>query len=117
LQAELVRYNISNVFVGTFLVVVEGQIMGKLTSGLLIGLMFTVAEKMQVIASFSILGDMVKQVAGDKAAVLTLVGPNGDANVFDPLPADAQKLTSAKLVFVNGLGLDSWIDRLTSASG
>lgn len=74
------------------------------------------ADKIHVIASFSILGDMVKQVAGDKAEVAVLVGPNGDAHTFEPLPSDAKKLTDAKLVLVNGLGLDPWMDRLISAS-
>jgi zinc/manganese transport system substrate-binding protein len=94
---------------------------GKFASALLFAFMFAVpaqaADKMEIIASFSILGDMVKQVAGDRAAVLTLVGPNGDAHTFDPLPSDAKKLTRAKLFFVNGLGLEPWVDRLTAASG
>jgi zinc/manganese transport system substrate-binding protein len=75
------------------------------------------ADKIHVIASFSILGDMVEQVAGDKADVAVLVGPNGDAHTFEPLPSDAKKFTHAKLVLVNGLGLDRWMDRLISASG
>jgi zinc/manganese transport system substrate-binding protein len=75
------------------------------------------AEKIQVVASFSILGDMVEQVAADKAEVLVLVGPNGDAHTYEPFPSDAKKLTSAKLVLVNGLGLDGWMDRLVAASG
>jgi zinc/manganese transport system substrate-binding protein len=75
------------------------------------------AERMQIIASFSILGDMVSQLAGDKADVTVLVGPNGDAHTFEPSPSDAKELTSSKLVFVNGLGLDSWMDRLAAASG
>jgi zinc/manganese transport system substrate-binding protein len=74
------------------------------------------ADKIHVIASFSILGDMVKQIAGDRAEVAVLVGPNGDAHTFEPLPSDAKKLTDAKLVLVNGLGLDPWMDRLISAS-
>ena len=48
------------------------------------------ADKIHVIASFSILGDMVKQVAGDRAELVVLVGPNGDAHIFDPLPSDAK---------------------------
>ena len=75
------------------------------------------ADKMRIVASFSILGDMARQVAGDDAEVVVLVGPNGDAHIFEPLPADAEKLAGAKLVLVNGLGLDNWIDRLVAASG
>jgi zinc/manganese transport system substrate-binding protein len=70
------------------------------------------AEPPRIVASFSILGDIVHQVAGDKAEVTTLVGPDGDAHTFEPTPADASKLAQADLVVVNGLGLESWMDRL-----
>jgi ABC-type Zn uptake system ZnuABC Zn-binding protein ZnuA len=70
-----------------------------------------------VVASFSILGDMVRQVAGPLAEVHTLVGPGGDAHVFEPRPADAQKLAQADLVVLNGLHLEGWLDRLIQASG
>ena len=75
------------------------------------------AEKIQVVASFSILGDMAAEIAGDKADILVLVGPNGDAHAFEPSPADAKKLSDSKLVLVNGLALDGWMDRLAKASG
>ena len=75
------------------------------------------ASKIPVVASFSILGDLVKEVGGDRVAVTTLVGPNGDAHVFQPAPADAKKVASAQIVFVNGLGFEGWIDRLVKASG
>lgn len=73
--------------------------------------------KIPVVATFSILGDFVRQVGGDRVSVSTLVGPNGDAHVFQPSPADAKKVAAAKLVFVNGLGFEGWIDRLVKASG
>lgn len=74
-------------------------------------------KKIPVVASFSILGDFVKEVGGDRVAVTTLVGPNGDAHVFQPAPADAKKVAAAQIVFVNGLGFEGWIDRLVKASG
>lgn len=74
-------------------------------------------KKIPVVASFSILGDFVKEVGGDRVSVTTLVGPNGDAHVFQPAPADAKKVASAQIVFVNGLGFEGWIDRLVKASG
>jgi len=73
--------------------------------------------KLPVVASFSILGDFAKEIGGDRVSVTTLVGPNGDAHVFQPAPADAKKLAAAKVVFVNGLGFEGWIDRLVKASG
>ncbi|MGH6803661.1 MAG: metal ABC transporter substrate-binding protein [Methyloceanibacter sp.] len=75
------------------------------------------ADKLKAVASFSILGDMVREVGGDRVDVVTLVGPNGDAHVFSPTPADAKTLAGAQLFFVNGLGFEGWIDRLEKSSG
>ncbi len=75
------------------------------------------ASKVKAVASFSILGDMVGQVGGDRVEVITLVGPNGDAHVFSPTPADAKALASADVFFVNGLGFEGWIERLKKSSG
>jgi zinc/manganese transport system substrate-binding protein len=74
-------------------------------------------KKVKVIASFSILGDMVKQVGGHRVEVTTLVGPNGDAHVYEPTPADAKAVSAADLVVVNGLGFEGWMDRLIRTSG
>lgn len=74
-------------------------------------------NKIKAVATFSILGDLVKNVGGDRVAVSTLVGPNGDAHVYAPSPADAKTLGDAKVVFVNGLGFEGWMDRLVKASG
>jgi zinc/manganese transport system substrate-binding protein len=74
------------------------------------------ADKIPVVASFSILGDFVTAVGGDRVAVKTLVGPNGDAHVYNPTPADAKAVAEAKLVFVNGLGFEGWMERLAKAA-
>jgi zinc/manganese transport system substrate-binding protein len=74
-------------------------------------------EKLTAVASFSILGDLVKSVAGDRWAVDTLVGPNSDAHTYSPSPADARKVAAARIVFVNGLGFEGWLDRLIQAAG
>jgi zinc/manganese transport system substrate-binding protein len=75
------------------------------------------AQPIPVVASFSILGDLVKNVGGNRITVSTLVGPDGDAHVFQPAPADAKKVAAAKVVFVNGLGFEGWMERLVKASG
>jgi zinc/manganese transport system substrate-binding protein len=75
------------------------------------------AKTLDVVASFSVLGEIVHEVAGDKAVVHTLVGPDGDAHSFEPTPNDAKTLGSADLVIVNGLGLEKWMERLIEASG
>ena len=74
-------------------------------------------DKLHVAATFSILGDVVKSIGGDRVDVTMLVGPNADAHVFSPSPADARKLAAAKLIVMNGLGYEGWIDRLVKASG
>jgi len=74
-------------------------------------------ERLNVVASFSILGDLVKNVGGERINVTTLVGPNGDAHVYSPSPADAKKIADAKLVIVNGLGFEGWLARLVKSSG
>ncbi len=73
--------------------------------------------KISAAATFSILGDLVQQVGGDRVDVVTLVGPDGDVHVYSPTPSDAKKLAAAKTVFVNGLGLEGWVTRLVRASG
>ena len=73
-------------------------------------------EKLAVVASFSILGDLVARVGGDRVTVTTLVGAGGDAHVYQPSPADAQAVAAARVVVVNGLGFDGWMDRLAEAA-
>ncbi|KQT82680.1 metal ABC transporter substrate-binding protein [Methylobacterium sp. Leaf465] len=87
---------------------------------LLLGLLGPVSAaetKLRAVATFSILADLVAQVGGDHVAVTSLVQPNADAHGYAPAPSDARTLADAKLVVVNGLGLEGWIDRLIKASG
>ena len=74
-------------------------------------------SRLNVVASFSILGDFVRNVGGDRVSVTTLVGPDGDVHVYTPAPADAKKVADAKLLVINGLGLEGWLPRLLQASG
>jgi len=74
-------------------------------------------DRIKVVATISILGDLVKEVGGDRVEVATLVGHDADAHVFSPTPADARKLSGAKAVVINGLGLEGWITRLLRSSG
>lgn len=85
--------------------------------GLTLPLRAQTTRPLQVVASFSILADMLREVAGDAAQVHSLVGANADAHVFEPTPADAQRLAQADLVVVNGLHFEGWIDRLVRSSG
>ncbi len=75
------------------------------------------ADKIKAVASFSVLGDMVKQVGGDRVEVIALVGPDGDAHVYEPTPADAKTLANANILFTNGLGFEGWMERLEKSSG
>jgi zinc/manganese transport system substrate-binding protein len=73
--------------------------------------------RVPVVATFSIAGDWAKRVGGDRVEVTTLVGPDGDAHVYEPTPADAVALAHARVVVENGLGFESWLDDLYAASG
>ncbi len=75
------------------------------------------ADELNVVASFSILGDMVEQVVGDHATVTTIVGPDADAHVYQPSVEDAKAVAQADVIFVNGLGFETWSDTLIAESG
>lgn len=75
------------------------------------------SSRLPVVATFSILADFARNVGEERIEVDALVGPNGDAHVYQPSPADAKRLGAARLILVNGLGLEGWIDRLIKASG
>jgi zinc/manganese transport system substrate-binding protein len=75
------------------------------------------ADKLKAVASFTILADFVREIGGERVEVASLVGPDADAHSFQPSPADARRIKEARLVVVNGLGFEGWIDRLLRASG
>lgn len=75
------------------------------------------AKPIEAVASFTVLADMVQNVGGDHVHVTSLIGPNGDPHAYEPTPNDAQALKRADLVFVSGLHLEGWLDRLIKASG
>ena len=74
-------------------------------------------DRIKIVASFSILGNMVEQVVGDHADVTTIVGPDADAHVYQPSAADARAVANADIIFVNGLGFETWSDTLIVESG
>jgi zinc/manganese transport system substrate-binding protein len=74
------------------------------------------ADKLKVVASFSIIGDFARNVGGDRIELTTLVGPNGDAHVFEPRPTDAVAMANADVVLVNGLQFEGFLARLVNAS-
>ena len=75
------------------------------------------AGPLRVVATFSILADLTRQVGGDTISVDALVGPDGDVHVYEPRPRDLRTLLAADLLVRNGLGLEGWMDRLTEAAG
>lgn len=89
-------------------------------SAALLGLVFAGlvhAKPIEAVASFTVLADMVHQVGGDQVHVSSLVGKNGDPHTYEPTPDAARALKNADVVFVNGLNLEGWMDRLIQASG
>jgi zinc/manganese transport system substrate-binding protein len=75
------------------------------------------AAEIEVVTSFSILGDLVREVGGERVAVHAIVGPDQSAHVYEPRPSDARRVGRARLVVVNGLGFDDWLPRLARSSG
>lgn len=74
-------------------------------------------DPLPVVASFSILGDMVREIGGERVTVTTIVGRNSDVHSFEPTPGDAKALQQAKALVLNGLGFEAWLPRLVEASG
>jgi zinc/manganese transport system substrate-binding protein len=91
--------------------------LGLIGAALIIAPGLARAETAKAVASFSILADLVRQVGGDRVEVASLVGPDADAHAFSPSPADANRIASANIIVVNGLGFEGWMDRLVKASG
>jgi zinc/manganese transport system substrate-binding protein len=77
----------------------------------------TAAEPLKVVATFSIIGDFAQQVGGDRIDLTTLVGPDGDAHVYEPKPQDAAIMSEADVILVNGLNFEGFLHRLVEASG
>ena len=80
------------------------------------GLARAQSARLPVVATFTILADLVRQVGGEGVEVSSLVGPNGDVHAYAPSPADSRKLAAARLIVENGLNLEGWISRLAKAS-
>ena len=72
---------------------------------------------LEVVTSFSILGDLIRQVGGERVRVTSLVGPGEDAHGYQPRPSDARRVKNAGLVVANGLGFDPWLERLVRSAG
>jgi zinc/manganese transport system substrate-binding protein len=74
------------------------------------------AEDLKVVSSFTVISDFARNVGGDKVSITTLVGPDGDAHVYEPKPADAAAVAAADVVLVNGLHFEGFLPRLVEAS-
>lgn len=76
-----------------------------------------VEKKLKIVASFSILGDLTRQIGGEDVDVDIIVPENADPHIYEPKPLDVKKLSQADLVIVNGLGFEGWFNRLIINSG
>lgn len=74
------------------------------------------AAEVKAVATFSILGDIVARIGGERVAVTTIVGPNADTHVYEPKPSDAVAVSQADVLFVNGLGFEGWLDRFVEST-
>ncbi|MDO8321033.1 metal ABC transporter solute-binding protein, Zn/Mn family [Rhodoferax sp.] len=87
-----------------------------LTAFGLVPMAATADAPVEVVASFSILGDLVQVIGGERVHVVTLVGPDADAHSFEPSPADAKAILKSSLFVINGLGFEPWADKLAKAA-
>ena len=74
------------------------------------------AAPLKVVASFTVIADFAKNVGGDRVNITTIVGPDGDAHVYEPTPADAVAMAGADVVLVNGLHFEGFLQRLVDTS-
>lgn len=100
-----------------FALLLRRFLLASATALALLGTHAHAVDKIPVTASFSILGDLVRAVGGERVAVTTLVGPNQDAHVFEPRPADAKTVLHTRLLVTNGLGFEPWAEKLARSAG
>jgi len=91
--------------------------LSALTASGLFSTQVNAAELVPVVASFSILGDLVQVVGGERVKVTTLAGPDADAHEFTPSPADAKTVLGARVFVVNGLSFEPWAQKLAKSAG
>jgi len=103
----------SNALRQTLIAACRNALVGALLAGASLA---QAAGEVKAVATFSILGDLVRQVGGERVQVDVLVGAGSDAHVYQPSPADARTVSQARLVFSNGLGYESWLRRLLQSA-
>ncbi len=81
------------------------------------GATYAQPQRLQVVATFSILGDVIHAIAGDNIDLTVLVGADADTHSYEPVPQDSVALTNANLIFENGLGFESWLADMVTAAG
>lgn len=74
-------------------------------------------DRINLVATNSILADIARNVGGDRVNVTSLVSANGDSHVYTPAPSDAKRIADSRLVIINGLGLEGWLPRLVKSAG
>lgn len=95
----------------------KSRLVKSLLCATLLWLPHSAMAQLKVVASFSILGDMISEVAGDSAQVTSIVGPDADAHLYQPNASDAIAVAEADLIITNGLGFETWSNTLIEASG
>jgi len=100
----------------TFKITKKAYLIASIALGLGVNTTAFANDKIPVVASFSILGDLVSEVGGSHVDITTLVKANGDAHVYSPTPKDALAVRKAKLLVVNGLNFEGWIPRLLESA-
>src|SRR6185437_10238511 len=83
---------------------------------LIVALPVSAQPRLKVVATFSVLGDFVAEVGGERVEAATIVGPDTDVHTYQPRPSDARRLAEGQVLVSNGLGFEGWLDRLAQAA-
>src|SRR5262249_10346633 len=77
------------------------------------------ADRLTVVATFSVIGDMIAQVGGDRLDINTIVGPGGDCELYQPTPADVATVATARAIFFNDINdeFEPWLEPLLKQAG
>jgi len=100
----------------TFKITKNAYLIASIALGLGVNTTAFANDKIPVVASFSILADLVSEVGGSHIDITTLVKANGDAHVYSPTPKDALAIRKAKILVVNGLNFEGWMPRILESA-
>ena len=89
-------------------------ILGFAITGVLLSSPLRAADRIPVVATFSVIGDMLANVGGDHLDIKTIVRPGDDCELYQPTAADVATMAAARAIFINDLNeeFEPWLEPL-----